>query len=69
MVESIEAENMSQLEELNLKNGGYFDKWNAEYSIVVGNAALRKVITDPGDEFTFVQELFSDRPEVSVVTE
>lgn len=68
-VEVIEAENMSQLEELNLKNGGYFDKWNAEYAFVTGNTALRKVITDPGDEFEFVKNLFAGRPEVSVVTQ
>lgn len=68
-VEVIEAENMSQLKELNLKNGGYFDAWNAEYAIVTGNTALRKVITDPGDEFEFVKKLFAASPDVSVVTE
>lgn len=68
-VEVVEAESMTELEEINLKNGGYFDKWNAEYSIVYGNTALKKIITDPGDEYDFVKKLFESRPEVSVVTE
>lgn len=45
----LEAINMSNLEEINLKNG-YCDDW-AEYYIVEGNPALKKVIVDPGYEF------------------
>lgn len=63
----LEAVNMSNLEEINLKNG-YCDDW-AEYYIVEGNPALKKVIVDPGYEFELVTTLFKNRPDVSIVTE
>lgn len=65
---SLELENMSKMKTLNIKNGHY-DEWDSEYSIVDGNTALEKVITDPGAEFELVKKLFANNPKVQVVTE
>lgn len=65
-VEIVEAKQMPQLEQINLKNG-YCSDW-AEYYIEEGNAALKKVIVDPGYEFEYVSKLFQNRPEVLVTT-
>lgn len=65
---SLELENMSKMKTLNIKNG-YYDEWDSEYSIVDGNTALEKVITDPGAEFELVKKLFANNPKVQVVTE
>ena len=65
-VEIVEAKQMSQLEQINLKNG-YCSDW-AEYYIEEGNSALKKVIVDPGYEFEYVSKLFQNRPEVLVTT-
>lgn len=64
---SLELENMSKMKTLNIKNG-FYDEYS-EYLIVDGNAALEKVITDPGKEFEHVKKLFANNPKVQVVTE
>lgn len=66
-LELVELQDMPNLELINLKNDTY-DPY-VEYYIVEGNTALRKVITDPGEEFDHVSRLFKDNPSVSVVTE
>ena len=65
-IEIVEAQQMSALETINLKNG-YCSDW-AEYYIEEGNSALKKVIVDPGYEFEYVSKLFQNRPEVLVTT-
>lgn len=67
LLEFIELENTPSLELINLKNG-FYDEWN-EYMIVEGNTGLKKVICDPGDEVTHLQNIFRNRPDVQVVTE
>ena len=68
-VMTVELENMSKMKVLNLKNGGYYDDWDNEYSIVTGNTALEKVITDAGAEYEAVKKMFASNPKVQVVTE
>lgn len=52
---------------INLKNDGYNDE--ADYSIISGNTALKKVIVDAGDEEKHVKNLVKNSPSISVVTE
>lgn len=66
-LEIVELQDMSELEVINLKNDAY-DEY-AEYYIVEGNMALKKVVVDPGAEFDHVSRLFKDNPAVSVVTQ
>lgn len=66
-IETLEMIHMPKLELINLKND-FFDSWN-EYSIVLGNVSMKKVICDPGGEVEYVKRLFKDNPNVEIVTE
>ena len=65
-IEIVEAQQMSALETINLKNG-YCSDW-AEYYIEQDNNALKTVFVDPGYEFEYVSKLFKNRPDVIVTT-
>ena len=67
LLEFIELENTPSLEIINLKNG-FYDAYN-EYMIVEGNTGLKKVICDPGQEAIHLQNIFSNRPDVEIVTQ
>ncbi len=65
-IEVVEAEQMPDMEFINLKNG-YYSEW-AYYAIVNDNPSLKKVLVDEGAEYDHVSKLFKDRPEVLVTT-
>lgn len=67
LIFSIEAENMPNLEEINLKNNGFNQE--AEYIIVYGNPKLKTVRCDKGEEETLLKNIFKNSPGVSIVAE
>lgn len=64
----VELQNMPNLKVINLKNLAY-DQYDSSYLIASGNAALQKVITDPGAEYEAVKAIFKDNPAVTVTTQ
>lgn len=64
IIRNLEAEQMAKLEKINLYNGNYSDE--AEYLILDGNAALKEVIVDKGDEATHVKNIFKNSPSVKI---
>lgn len=60
IVRNIEAENMSAMTELNLKNNGDFDE-DYEYLIIDGNTSLKTIYVDAGSEATAVKQLVGSK--------
>ena len=67
IIRDLDATENEALTTINLKNDGYNDE--ADYSIISGNTALKKVIVDAGDEEKHVKNLVKNSPSISVVTE
>lgn len=67
IIREITAEEMPEMEWVNLKNGGYNEE--AQYEIATDNPKLTKVIVDAGDEETHLKNVFKNNPKVQIVTE